>query len=188
MINLPRLVLFPREADSQPVTSFIIRDHLFELEMTNGVAQRDKTLLLPGPAFMSLITFLGCSPAVPMAMAGETQTANQYFIEVAASSDSIIAICGTPRQTPRCPQCKLAVPNWNDSPETVGVQSVCANCGFSSQLGSWDWRHRAGFGRQWINIWGVHEGEAVPGEKLLNSLQEISGFAWNFAWCSNQSR
>ncbi len=181
-------MLFPWDADSKPVTSSVIRDHLLALEITSGVAQRDKTLLLPGPAFMSLITFVGCSPTVSMATAGETQAANEYFIEVADSSKSVVAICGAPRQAPRCPRCKQVAPDWSDSPETGEAELVCAKCGFSLQWGGWDWRHQAGFGRQWINIWGVHEGEAMPGEKLLNSLKEISGFAWNYAWCRRQNR
>lgn len=158
------------------------------MELTSAVAQRDDSLLLPGPKFMSLVTFLGCSPTVSNATTGETQTANEYYIEVAGSSKSAVAICGTTQQPPRCPRCKQVVSNWSDSSETGEIDLVCAKCGFSSQWGGWDWRHQAGFGRQWINIWGVYEGEAVPGEKLLNSLQEISGFSWNYAWCRNQTR
>ncbi|MFV1998314.1 MAG: hypothetical protein ACC641_09925 [Acidiferrobacterales bacterium] len=152
--------------------------------MASSVAQRDPTRLLPGPKFMSLITFLGCSPTVSKTTENDTQSANEYFIDVTDRSDLIVAVCGTPRQAPRCPQCKQVAPDWNKSPEAGDVDLVCAICGFGSPCSGWDWGHRAGFGRQWINIWGVHEGEAVPGEKLLNSLQEISGFAWNYAWCS----
>lgn len=187
MINLPRLVLFPSDANSQAIASSVIRDHFLALEMTSGVAQRDNALLLPGPNFTSLVTFLGCSPTVSKATANDTQSANEYFIEIADSIDSIVAICGVSRQAPHCPQCKQAAPDWNVSPETGEVELFCATCGFGSLRSGWNWRHRAGFGRQWINIWGVHEGEAVPGEKLLNSLQEISGFAWNYAWCSKQN-
>lgn len=150
--------------------------------MAGGVSRQDSSLYLPGPAFMTLISFLGCSPSVSMA-ADDDQALNPYFIEVTDSGDSIVAICGALRRAPRCPQCKRVATDWNDALATANTGLFCAQCRFDSQLSGWDWRHQSGFGRQWINIWGVHEGEAVPGEKLLESLHKLSGLVWNYAWC-----
>ena len=161
----------------------VIRELLVELGMTGGISQRDSALYLPGLEFMTLISFLGCSPSVSMAVASDDQAPNPYFIEITDCGDAVVAICGALRRAPRCPQCKRVATDWNDAFATANTGLFCAHCGFRSPLPGWDWRHQTGFGRQWINIWGVHEGEAVPGEKLLESLHKLSGVVWDYAWC-----
>lgn len=151
--------------------------------MTGGISQQDSALYLPGLEFMTLISFLGCSPSVSMAEADDHQAPNPYFIEITDCGESIVAICGALRTAPRCPKCKHVVTDWNDALATTNTELFCAQCGFHSPLSGWDWRHQAGFGRQWINIWGVHEGEAVPSEKLMDSLRKLNGGVWNYAWC-----
>lgn len=179
--HLPRLVLFPQDAENPPVAKSAMCHHLLELKLMSGVSRRHPHLHLPGSEFMSLVTFLGCSPAVSMTAEAE-QTPNPYFIEAVKGQDSVVAICGSSHRDPRCPQCKREATNWNRVAESdTGL--VCTQCGFRSSLSDWDWRHRAGYGRQWINVWGVYEGEAVPGDKLLESLHILSGVAWNYAWC-----
>lgn len=179
--HLPRLVLFPQDAENPPVAKSAMRHHLLELKLMSAMSRRHPHLHLPGSEFMSLVTFLGCSPAVSMT-ADEDQAPNPYFIEAVDIHKSVVSICGASHRAPRCPQCRREVSDWSDV-SAVGGELVCSQCGFNSPLSGWDWRHRAGYGRQWINVWGVYEGEAVPGDKLLESLHTLSGVAWNYAWC-----
>lgn len=180
-----RLVLFPQQADSQPVLSVVIIDQLSELGLIGKSLQPGESTYLPGPEFMRLITFLGCSPVVSMGERGEGDNdgPNQYFIEVSDVNDSVVAICGVNKTVPYCPECRHKPPGRNVSDDAVDTVLSCDQCGFESSLYLWDWHHQAGFGRHWISIQGVHEGEAAPGEKLLNTLHKLSGLAWNYAWC-----
>ncbi len=46
----------------------------------------------------------------------------------------------------------------------------------------WNWRRQAGFGRCWIDVHGVHEGEAVPTDTFLALLENLSGVVWDYAY------
>lgn len=178
---LPRLALFPQDTENSPVAMAAMRHHLLELKLTGEESLRHPGLYLPGPQFMSLISFLGCSPVVSMT-ADEDQAPNPYFVEIVDICKSVVSICGASHRAPRCPQCKCEAADWNHAAEPdTGL--VCAQCSFRSPLSGWNWRHQAGYGRYWINIWGVYEGEAVPADKLLESLRTLSGVAWDYAWC-----
>lgn len=176
-------MLFPQDAKSPPVSPAVLVDQLSELGLIGSSIPSQGSTYLPGAAFMRLITFLGCSPAVTLDAGGDGDTPNQYFIEVGDSHDSVVAICGMNKALPRCPECRHTSAAGSELDAPVDVMLVCDQCGFRSPIYGWDWRHQAGFGRCWVSIRGVHEGEAVPGEKLLNTLQTLSGLDWNYAWC-----
>lgn len=178
-----RLVLFPQHAESQPVSSATVIDQLSGLGLIGNSTCPGGSSYLPGPEFMRLITFLGCSPVVSNGEGGDSDRPNQYFVEVSDVHDSAVAICGVNKTGPRCPECKHKPSGWSVSGSTVNFALTCDQCGLQAPLYVWDWRHQAGFGRIWISIWGVHEGEVVPGEKLLNTLHKLSGLVWNYAWC-----
>ena len=113
---------------------------------------------------------------------GVNDRSNQYFVEVSEVHDSVVAMGDVERVVARCPQCKSKLLNRERPEGDISIEYGCDNCGFQSPLFGWDWRHQAGFARHWISIWGVYEGEAVPGEKLLNTLQKVTGLVWNYAW------
>lgn len=175
-----RLVLFPRDAHaSTPDVSALIKE-LTTAGFVEGESRHRQGAYMPGHRFMSLITFLGCSPKVSMGddIANES---NRYYIEVPAPTEAITVIRDAREISARCPGCGSR--QSLSGSVSVEVAMVCSQCGFSAPPYEWNWRHRVGFGRVWINVWGVHEGEAVPGEELLQRLEKLTGFAWNYAWC-----
>lgn len=184
MKQLPRLILFPLDATGPRIELDVLRHHLVELGLIGSALQHDAGFFLPGANFMNLLTFLGCSPTVSMADS-EDEITNFYSIEAVDYNEAVVAICGFPAQAPRCAQCKQEVVDWSEQPKKTDALLVCDHCGFRAPLSGWNWRFKAGFGHHWINIWGVHEGEAVPGEKLLASLRELSGVEWRYAWCKS---
>ena len=175
-----RLVLFPRDAQApSPDVSVLIKE-LRAAGFIEGESRHRQGAYMPGPRFMSLITFLGCSPSVAM----EDDTAddsNRYTVEMPAATDDISVIRDDREVVAPCPGCG----STQSLPLSLAPDAamVCSHCGFGAPAYEWNWRHRVGFGRVWINVWGVHEGEAVPGEELLQSLERLTGYAWNYAWC-----
>ncbi len=178
-----RLLLFPQDAESPPVSVAVLVRQLTALGLIGSRVQPHGLTYLPGTEFVRLITFLGCSPTVVMDAGGDSDTPNQYYIEVGEARDSVVAICGASKALPRCPECKHTLSEWNGLDTPVDIELVCNQCGFRSPLYAWDWRHQAGFGRCWVSVRGVYEGEAAPGEKLLNTLHKLNGSDWSYAWC-----
>ena len=179
-----RLVLFPQIAESPKIDPKILKDGLERIGLIGSAAELKANCYLPGGQFMSLVTFLGCSPTVTMAGGSESiNDPNTYYIELPDASDEIRLIAGTRVRAPICPQCGVEKTYKREIPGSALDVIDCDQCMYKGEAYRWNWRRQAGFGRTWINIWGVHEGEAVPGEKLLDELEKLSGFVWNYAYC-----
>jgi hypothetical protein len=55
-------------------------------------------------------------------------------------------------------------------------------CGYQGRLFDLNFRQRGAFGHSFIDIWGIHPAEAVPGETLLTTLGELSGCDWRYLY------
>ena len=62
------------------------------------------------------------------------------------------------------------------------TQWECRECGYHGRLFDLNFRQRGAFGHSFIDIWGVHPAEAVPGETLLATLGELSGCDWRYLY------
>ena len=131
--------------------------------------------------FVSILHVCVCSFMLPQII-GEFDP-NTYYIELPDASDEIRLIAGTRVRAPICPQCGVEKTYKREIPGSALDVIDCDQCMYKGEAYRWNWRRQAGFGRTWINIWGVHEGEAVPGEKLMDELEKLSGFVWNYAYC-----
>lgn len=177
-----RLVLFarqhPREADVS----------LAEIAHATGLAGAAIDALgtghyAPGPAFTEAVMFLGCSPAVELG--GPTDASdprpNLYHVEIPERATGATLISDANTRPPRCPACGAladTLPITSGADDTV----VCDACGETAALSRWRWRRQAAFGPCVINIWGVHEGEAVPADALLTALCAATGIDWDYAY------
>jgi hypothetical protein len=88
---------------------------------------------------------------------------------------------------PRCPHCRKAenhwpslIEQWRAVPGETGWE--CRACGHHGRLFDLNFRQRAAFGHSFIDIWGIHPAEAVPGEPLLDALVELSGCRWKYMY------
>jgi predicted RNA-binding Zn-ribbon protein involved in translation (DUF1610 family) len=175
-----RLVLFPKDARSPVPDAAVLLAELGQAGLIGNESKQRTGTYLPGPRFMALLTFLGCSPTVAPGD-DAMEDPNQYFVELPPPTPDISLIRDDRAPPGKCPACGNAV----SLPETISAETnmVCDHCGFAAPPYAWHWHHRVGFGRVWINVWGVHEGEAVPGEELLQRLEKLTGFVWNYAYC-----
>lgn len=183
-MNKVRLVLFPQDAESPKIDPAVLAKGLRGIGLIGAQVRSAMNRYQPGGQFMGLITFLGCSPTIASAsQAGDDP--NVYAVELPTPVDDIQLIAGSRLRAPRCPECSAEKSRWHGTPASAQEVFACDQCGYRGECWHWDWRRQAGFGRSWINVWGVHEGEAVPGEKLMDALQRLSGFVWNYAYCKD---
>lgn len=163
------------------------RDLLYRLEQAGFIGTplmlEGQQHYRPGDRFLQLLTFLGCSPVVSLGEPGAT--GDEYcHIKLDGSYDRPRFLAGSNVKTPRCPGCgfridawQQLVAQWQDGP---GEPWQCPLCGKVYHVPQLRWRQCAGFGRFFLRIWGVFEGEAVPSEELMKLLREVSGFDWQY--------
>lgn len=131
----------------------------------------------PGEEFLSLITFLGCSPVVALGAPGAT---GSEFCHVAVHGPHAASrlLVGRNTKPPRCRGCRQPVEEW---PELVAADHyTCGGCGRTAAVAELDWRQCAGAGRLFVEVWGIFEGEAVPGDALLAALGRVGGGEWGY--------
>ncbi|CAK0781016.1 conserved hypothetical protein [Gammaproteobacteria bacterium] len=140
-----------------------------------------------GPQLLEQVTFLGCSPVVRLAAAHDGDTG---FCRLRLPPPLPHPVWYAPMDAapPRCPRCRtsdvtwrMALPDWEANP--AAHRRSCPNCGYAAPLHQWRLRETAGFGRSFVELWGIHPGEAVPGETLLATLAQLSNGPWRwFYW------
>lgn len=198
-----RLILFPKQAESTPVTRAMLVDWLSDTGLIGEPCRTHPHCYRSGPKFMSAIMFIGCSPVVrqdegppesgeaacvycspclPLALL-PAQAQHKYWIEVPEPRRELTLIGVHPELPAFCPTCGEGAFPARDKPEGADQVHTCEGCGCVAELFRWDWRRQAGFGQNWINIWGVHAGEALPSEYLLGELSAKTGSIWDYAYC-----
>ena len=136
----------------------------------------------PGEEFLQLVTFLGCSPVVSLGEPGKT---GEEFCHIGlhAPTREPVLIAGANAKAPRCPFCRQPDGEWQRriSPgEPVRNAWTCPHCGQQSPAHKLNWRQSAGIGRTFIVVWGIFEGEAVPSEQLLSTLENTGAGPWTY--------
>lgn len=180
-----RLILFPKQAESTPVTRAMLVDWLSDTGLIGEPCRKHPHGYKSGPKFMSAIMFIGCSPVVRQdegpPESGEVVC--NYWIEIPEPRRELTLIGVHPELPAFCPTCGEGAFPARDKPEGANQVHTCESCGSVAELFRWDWRRQAGFGQNWINIWGVHAGEALPSEYLLGELAAKTGSIWDYAYC-----
>lgn len=145
---------------------------------------RGGTHFRPGEMLMQHLTFLGCSPMI--ASDDSDPTSEQYcHIEIAGPYPQQQFIGGANIKPLRCPHCKERTRGWGSiiSPwrqDPTHQQWQCQHCGQSTPLHQIHWRRCAGFGQLFLKVWGIFESEAVPGDRLMQQLEQLSGARWEY--------
>lgn len=138
--------------------------------------QREPLLFSAGPEYLSLVSYLGCSPQISLGENEEATTIRLSGIYPAARF-----MAGKNLKRPRCPQCRQTLAGQRLSGD-FGEPLCCDDCGCTSQAHAFDWRRSAAFGRVFVEISNVFESEAVPGEALTDCLQKATGEEWEYCY------
>jgi hypothetical protein len=181
------LYLCPADFDRAPVERSTL---IASLRQARFIAEEmtftDETHYHPGEQFLSLITFLGCSPVIDMGAPGKTGEGFTH-IEIEGPHDSPRFVSGNNLKIPRCPFCGHRFEKWQQLVESPALNTFnCPDCSKQLTAPQLRWRKCAGFGRLFIKVWGIFESEAVPSPELLALLEQASGSAWLYFYVRYQ--
>lgn len=139
------------------------------LEQTGFIGEaRQPGEFLVGTEYLSLVTYLGCSPQISL---GEAEIATRIYLREPDAAPRLNA--GANLKPPRCKTCRQTIPL---AVARLQLQT-CPHCSRPLKL---DWRRSAAFGRVFIEISNVYESEAIPSEALLECLHEATGVTWDY--------
>ena len=158
---------------------------LTEVQFLDKPVIHGKQQFYPGDRFLQWITYLGCSPAIPLEQNDPQQNCT---IQLFGPYQAPQLISGSNTRPPRCPHCRHDFINWQtqfnkENPYPI----ICPACGKPLLAHQLNWRQQGGISRQFLTISHVFPGEAVPVSDLLRVL-EILGGKWEYCYAQDPIR
>lgn len=180
----PRLIFHPVNiADTVSDTSGLI-------QALKNIGFIDQSLdtpnaYLPGNDFLSLITFLGCSPHINL---HPDDGDNFCAISISTICTQATNLGYTSTAKAKCPHCGAAIKNWKniENWQLADTLFECEKCGKEARMHELKWREKSGYGHSSIAVMNIHPHEAVPADKLLNTLADATGFKWIYCYADNE--
>lgn len=170
-------------APENPEVDFSDHALLKQMLVEIGLIQpSDSNICYCGENFTQLITFMGCSPHLVFKPPDD---GSDSFCHVRLHHyDSIMLFTGQQTAPPRCPSCRHRLANWKDASASWHDHPrqpwECPECKTSHTPATLDWRQSGGSGKLLIEIKNIFPGEAVPVDRLLGKLREISSQKWRY--------
>ncbi len=180
------LILTPESPFDAPTTAEALEEKLRAIGFIDEPFELNgERHLKPGPEFMYLLTFLGCSPAVSLGEPGKTGEEFAH-VRIDGPLDAPVCLTGDNVKIPRC-RCGYRLDEWRDEAavwkkEPEAYRFNCPKCERETPLHELRWKKCAAFGRLLVMVWGVFESEAVPGDKLKAALRECGGGEWQVSY------
>lgn len=147
---------------------------LNELGLAGDPVERSgRQAWLTGPRFFHLVSFLGCSPSLPLEPGADGAFCH---ISLVTRPGSPLWRLGRNSRPPRCRKCRGRAHCRLPPPATL----ACDQCGLEVASHQWDWQRTAGSGRLFIDIHEIHPAEAIPAPELLQQLAAITDSEWDY--------
>lgn len=180
---MPKLVFHPCNPEYDPKNIDNIVTALQEIGFLGEKWQSPKTVLgeryLIGDSFLSLVTFLGCAPAIELAPIADKPESTEFcHIEIEPVKKEIEFIRGSEHLISRCPHCRQRHASWESIPESLSYS--CDKCEVETHLSKYDWKNMAGCGRFFYKFAWYISARSYSNIQLLLSLEKISDTKWNY--------
>jgi hypothetical protein len=134
---------------------------------------------LIGDSFLSMVTFMGCAPAIELEPIAEQPDSIEFLhFEIEAVRPAVEFIRGSDHLISRCPHCRQRHAHWQIIPESLSYS--CDKCNVDTHLSEYDWKNTAGCGRFFISLHGIYPQEAIPTTNILQELNKITGEEWDY--------
>jgi hypothetical protein len=173
---VPSLLLHARDPYWSPDKFTALIQPLHDLGLiSTPCGEGQNSTYRAGENFPGLVMFLGCSPQVlldPQSAADGQPVCSVHF----RIYPEVTFLSAAKRPAARCRQCRTPVKDEQHTGLTM--RFTCEQCGEVSEANDLDWRQAAGFGCCFVEIAGIYPQEAVPSDKLLDSLASCSGGSW----------
>ncbi|RDH84538.1 MAG: hypothetical protein DIZ80_03440 [endosymbiont of Galathealinum brachiosum] len=177
----PRLIFFPANAN-QIISTEILLSALIKSEFVHDTAYSDNHFL-PGENFLSLLTFLGCSPNINL---HPDEGEKHCSISLYEITTEVNCFGYTNTVNPKCPDCKKRIADWKTSSWQIPEKNcICDKCQTSTPYAELNWKHECAFGRCGFEVNNIYPHEAVPTDQLLNILEKDTGFKWDYSYSNN---
>lgn len=137
--------------------------------------------LSAGPRFLDYLSFLGCAPTVVFDPPSDDAIGGGqfYHLSVQPARDEPLFRSDALSYKPKCPHCRHPLDDWRTWWGGGGLDvQACPACGESVQPGMIAWRRRAGLGRVFIDILGIHADTVKPVSALFDDLARHTGTDW----------
>jgi hypothetical protein len=139
--------------------------------------------LSAGPAFLDYLSFLGCAPTVVFEPRSDEAigTGQFYHLRIASPRSKAVFRSDSMTYKPKCPHCKNQLDDWRQwwGAGSCAAQ-VCPACGKDITPQAINWRRRAGCGRVFVEILGIHAETVKPVPRLFDELEKHTGTAWQY--------
>ena len=180
-MKISKLIFFPKQANKTFKNELLLQTLIDAQFLCEDKPHNNQSLA--GDNFLSLITFLGCSPNINLQpVEGE----NHCFISVIQQTQEAECLGYTQTVNPKCPVCKKRINNWKIPDwQKAGQLCHCDKCQNKTLYSELNWKHECGFARCGFEISHIYPHEAVPTDQLLNSLSEFSGFDWEYCYTTS---
>jgi hypothetical protein len=180
-MSISKLIFFPVN-NKQFFKAEALLNTLIENAFINATSHGENHYLC-GDNFLSLITFLGCSPNINLTpIEGETHC----FISIIEPSDQLKLLGFTQSINPKCPGCTKRIANWKTADwQLAGKICQCDKCELQTPYAELNWKHECGFSRGGFEVNHIYPHEAVPTDQLLALLKQFSGFEWDYCYANN---
>jgi hypothetical protein len=177
-----RLYLYPTDATLN-ISYKKLESALRKIAFIDTALKSDKNYRYQaGKGFLSLICFMGCSPNIEIK---PQQDRPFCYVEITKSTHKPHFIVGRNVKKVNCPHCKKPLSHFVDevlSNPTRLFQQRCSLCKTVINPEKINWRKSAFIAQTWLLVGNIYEAEAVPDEKLLATLQQVSGCQWQYAY------
>ncbi len=171
------LYLYEHLLSSNKNTTKPIDQYLVELELADISSSN---ILKPGPKLFDFFTFLGCSPTLFNTEQKEQSVKIHQF-------NKPTGLGGKSIETIRFPRCKHIIKNPNSIISDYPSKWSCQECNNSGNPDDISWRKSAGFSKTFIEIRNIFPKEAIPNDKLLETLASFTASEWGWFY-SESSR
>ncbi|HSH30436.1 MAG TPA: hypothetical protein VK971_11050 [Thiohalobacter sp.] len=180
-----QLILFPQRGGVNETQRAALLSHLLESGFLGQAFEFDgREHFTTGARFLDQVVFLGCSPHIEIEPPVDPEQR-----DAAARQGRFCHLHLTrpmprprlrvdPHARVRCPACRKSVA----AAELLtgsGTERTCAYCGHAAAITDWNWQGRAGCANLFLEVWGIHPGEATPTDGFIQTLEKITGSPWS---------
>ncbi len=180
----PRLLFFPAAINNSLNDYQALQQALFDIQLIQRHADKNGHFLL-ADACLDLLTFLGCAPSINLSPEDGEVYCYVDFIAIAEQAKCLGYVQSF---SPSCSACKTKISQWHEDIDWKNglTELSCPACRHQRPLQDIRWRKEAAYARCGFYISNIHPHEALPADKLLDTLQKVSGFKWAYAYANNQ--
>ena len=128
-----------------------------------------------GSKFVSLLTFMGCSPNIEL----EPQEKTPFCYIELITEENMKFFAGINIKAASCPECKAKITTIDKPSDAFLYCDYCKKALKKSRL---NWRKTAFIAQYCIAVGNIYESEAIPNDQLLSALETVSQPKWKYAY------